>query len=192
MQSKASTVAQYIAELPADRRGAIQAVRKVILKNLDKDYEEGMLYGQICYYVPHRVFPAGYHCDPSKPLCYAGLASQKGYMTLGLMCIYGSTNEAEWFRRAWTSTGKRLDMGKSCIRFKKIEDVPLEVVGEAVRRVPAKKYVEQYVKMLSDRGKGPAAAKKPAVKGATKKPVAKKATGRASATKARGRAKAAR
>jgi len=79
MQSKATTVKQYLAELPEERRQAIQAVRKVILKNLDKDYEEGMLYGMIDFYVPHRVYPSGYHCDPKQPLCYAGLASQKNY-----------------------------------------------------------------------------------------------------------------
>jgi hypothetical protein len=192
MQSKATTVAKYLAELPPDRRAAIGAVREVILRNLDKDYEEGMQYGMIAYYVPHRVFPAGYHCDPSKPLCYAALASQKGYMSLYLMCIYGSSEQAEWFREAWAKTGKRLDSGKSCIRFKKIEDVAMEVVGEAIRRVPARKYIEHYEKLLSGRGKGSAPAKKSAARGATRKPGAKRAAGRASGSKARGRAKAAR
>ena len=87
MQSQATTVEQYLAELPEDRRAAIAAVRKVILKNLDKDFEEGMQYGGIWYYVPHRVFPAGYHCDPTKPLCYAGLAS------LGHAAFFG----VEWY-----------------------------------------------------------------------------------------------
>lgn len=167
MQSKATTVAQYLAELPADRRAAIEAVRKVVRKNLDQDYEEGMQYGMIGYYVPHRIFPAGYHCDPKQPLPFAGLASQKNHMALYLMCIYGDTEHARWFQQAWAKTGKKLDMGKSCIRFKKLEDVALDVIGEAIRRVPARKYIEIYEKMwmsASKPAKKSAAIKKPAKK----------------------------
>jgi hypothetical protein len=142
MQSKVTTVEQYLSELPEDRRKAIEAVRQVILKNLDKDYEEGMQYGMIGYYVPHRVYPPGYHCDPKQPLTFAGLASQKNHMSLYLMCVYGDSNHLQWFREAWAKSGKKLDMGKSCVRFKKLEDLPLDVIGEAIRRVPAKKYVE--------------------------------------------------
>ncbi len=144
MQSKATTVKQYLAELPPDRRAAIQAVRAVILDNLDKDYEEGMQYGMIGYYVPHRVFPAGYHCDPRQPLCFAGLASQKGHMSLYMMCEYGAGAGEDWFRKAWARTGKKLDMGKCCIRFKKLDDLPLDLIGEAIRRVPAKAYIKRY------------------------------------------------
>ncbi len=136
MQSKATTVAQYLSELPDDRRKALEAVRKVILKNLDRDYEEGMQYGMIGYYVPHRIYPAGYHCDPKQPLPFACLASQKNYMSLYLMCIYGDSDHAKWFQNAWAKTGKKLDMGKSCVRFKKLEDLALGVIGEAIRRVP--------------------------------------------------------
>ena len=145
MQSKAATVAEYLDSLPPDRRAEIQTVRKVILNNLDKDYEEGMLYGSIAYYVPHRVFPAGYHCDPSKPLCYAGLASQKNSMSLYLMCIYGDEVHRKWFQQAWAKSGKKLNMGKSCIRFKRAEDLALDVVAEALARVPARKFVEAYL-----------------------------------------------
>ena len=123
MQSKATTVDQYLAELPEDRRKALEAVRQVVLKNLDKDYEEGIQYGMIGYYVPHRVHPAGYHCDPKQPLPFASLASQKNHMALYLMCIYGDTDHAKWFRDAWAKTGKKLDMGKACVRFKKLEDL---------------------------------------------------------------------
>jgi hypothetical protein len=151
MQSKAKTVEAYLASLPAERRAAMEAVREVIRRNLDVDYEEGMLYGMIGYYVPHRVFPAGYHCDPSKPLCFAGLGSQKGYMSLYLMCVYGSEAERERFEAAWKKTGKKLDMGKSCVRFKKVDDLALDVIAETVRRVPARKYVERYVKVLEGR-----------------------------------------
>jgi hypothetical protein len=141
MQSKAATVAEYLAELPEDRRRAIEAVRKVILENLDSDYEEGMQYGVIGYYVPHRVYPAGYHCDSKQPLPFAGLASQKNYMSLYLMCTYGDTPLAGWFREAWAKTGKKLDAGKACTRFKKVDDLALDVIGEAIRRMPAKKYI---------------------------------------------------
>ena len=146
--SKAPSVGEYLAGLPPDRRAAIEAVRKVILKNLDKDFEEGMNYGMIGYYVPHRLYPAGYHCDPKLPLPFAALASQKNYMAIYLMsvCDCGTSAknpraEGAWFRKAWLSTGKKLDMGKSCIRFRKIEDVALEVIGQAIARVPAKQHI---------------------------------------------------
>jgi hypothetical protein len=141
MQSKAATVEEYLAELPEDRRAAIQTVREVILKNLDADYEEGMQYGMISYFVPHRVYPAGYHCDPSQPLPFACLASQKNYMSLYMMSCYGSADELARFQDAWAKTGKKLNMGKSCIRFKKAEDLALNVIGDAIRRMPAKKYI---------------------------------------------------
>ncbi|MBC7782799.1 MAG: DUF1801 domain-containing protein [Burkholderiales bacterium] len=144
MISKAKTVKDYLAELPADRRAAIEAVRKVIRQNLDKGFEEGMLYGGICYYVPHSIYPAGYHCDPKLPLTYAGLASQKHYMTIGLMCVYGDGDMQTWLREAWAKTGKKLDMGKSCIRFKKLEDLPLELIGQAIARVSVKQYISYY------------------------------------------------
>jgi hypothetical protein len=153
MQSKATTVQEYLSSLPADRRAAIERVREVILKNLDKDYEEGMSYGMIGYYVPHRVFPAGYHCDPKQGLPFAALASQKNYMSLYLMglycgCVDGVSDTAlvRWFRAAWAKSGKKLDMGTSCIRFKKTEDLSLDVLGEAIRRMPARLHIEEYTK----------------------------------------------
>jgi hypothetical protein len=153
MQSKATTVAQYLAELPEDRRKAIEAVRQVVLKNLDKDYEEGIQYGMIGYYVPHRVYPPGYHCDPKQPLPFAGLGSQKNHMALYLMCTYGDTAHLSWFQDAWAKTGKKLDMGKSCVRFKKLDDLALDVIGEAIKRVPAKKYIEHCEAALKTTGK---------------------------------------
>jgi hypothetical protein len=149
MQSKAPTVQAYLNSLPEDRRAALSSVRDVILKNLDASYEEGMQYGVIGYYVPHRVYPKGYHCDPRQPLPFAALASQKNYMSLYLMSVYcgcvdGSSDNqhARWFREAWAKTGKKLDIGKACIRFKKIEDLPLDLIGEAVRRIPASMYIK--------------------------------------------------
>ena len=160
MQSKAATVEEYLASLPEDRREALQAVRKVILKNLDKKIQEGMQYGMIGYYVPHSVYPAGYHCDPKQPLPYAGLASQKNSISLYLMGLYGSPEDDAWFREAWGKTGKKLDMGKSCVRFKKLEDVPLDVIGQAIKRIPAKTYIERYEATLAGRGKSKGRGKK--------------------------------
>lgn len=148
MQSKATTVAQYLAELPEDRRIAIEAVRKVVLKNLDKKFEEGMQYGMIGFYVPHSVYPPGYHCDPRQPLPFAGLGSQKNYMSLYLGCVYGSHIAAQRFQAEWAKTGKKLDMGKSCIRFRKLEDLALDVIGETIRRVKAKAFIESYESAL--------------------------------------------
>jgi hypothetical protein len=156
MQSKAKTVEQYMAELPEDRRKAIEAVRKVIRKNLDKQYEEGMQYGMIGYYVPHKIYPPGYHCDPKQPLPFACLASQKNYMSLYLGCVYSDSAQYKWFQKAWADTGKKLDMGKSCIRFKKLDDLPLEVVGEAIRRNPTKAYIALYESVLKEAVKRPA------------------------------------
>jgi len=155
VKSSATTVKEYLASLPADRRAGVEAVRKVILKNLDKDYEESMLWGMIGYAVPHRVWPLGYHCDPSKPLMMAALASQKNCLTVHLMSVYSDKAERAWFQRAWAKSGKKLNMGGCCVRFKKVEDAALEVIGEAIRRTPAKAYVEHYVKMLARTGRGP-------------------------------------
>lgn len=144
MQSKAATVKAYLAELPPDRRKAIEAVRKVILANLDPDIEEGMQYGMIGYAVPHRVYPDGYHCDPKQPLPYAGLASQKQYMSLYVMSVYSMPGEEKWVRERFEAAGKKLDMGKCCIRFKSLDDLPLDVVGELFRRVSAKDHIAFY------------------------------------------------
>lgn len=144
MQSKAKTVKAYLAELPADRRAALQAVREVILENLDGEYEEGMQYGMIGYYVPHKVYPAGYHTNPKQPLPFASLASQKNHMAIYLMCLYSDEDQEAWFRQAWAAAGKKLDMGKSCVRFKKLEDVALDVLGETIKRVPARAFIEHY------------------------------------------------
>ena len=159
----------YLAALPADRRAAIAAVRKVVLENLDDGYEEGMQYGMIGYFVPHSVHPAGYHCDPRQPVPFAALASQKNYMSLYLMSAYGEGSELAWLQKAWKKAGKKLDMGKCCIRFKQVEDLPLEVVGEAIRRVPAKLFLERYVQTTSGMEKRTISKRKTA-----KKKVAKR------------------
>ena len=192
MKSKATTVEQYLAELPSDRRDALQAVRQVILKHLPKGYAEGMQYGMIGYFVPHSVYPPGYHCDPQQPLPLASLASQKNHMAIYLMCIYSDDQQAAWFREAWKKTGKKLDMGKSCIRFKKIEDVPLKVIGQAIKRVPVKRFIEHYESVTQGRPGAP--PRKTAQKAAPKKKrlskktaTTKKVAGRPGKRKPRGR-----
>ena len=144
MQSKAKTVAKYLAELPDDRREALRAVRDAIVKNLPRGYKECVSNGAIGYVVPHSVYPPGYHCDPKQPLPFVGLASQKNYMAIYLMCIYDDPEYMAWFRQAWKASGKKLDMGTSCVRFKKLEDVPLKVIGDAIKRVPVKKFIKYY------------------------------------------------
>jgi hypothetical protein len=147
MQSKATTVAQYLAELPADRRAVIESVRALILQNLDPVFEEGMQYGMIGYFVPHRVYPPGYHCDPRQPLPFICLASQKNHLSLYLGCVYGPEREKP-FREAWAKTGKKLDLGKSCLRFKKLEDLALDVLGESIRRTSARGFIRYYEAMI--------------------------------------------
>jgi len=144
MQSKATSVQQYLRELSAERRDAIASVRAVILKNLDPIFEEGMQYGMIGYFVPHKIYPSGYHCDPTQPLPFVCLASQKNYMSLYLGCVYGNAERERWFREAWAKTGKKLDMGKSCLRFKKLDDLALDVIGETIRRLPARTFIREY------------------------------------------------
>ncbi|MFG0242570.1 MAG: DUF1801 domain-containing protein [Phycisphaerales bacterium JB054] len=192
MQSKATTVEAYLKELPEDRRKALEAIRKVFKKNLGKGYEEGMQYGMIGYFVPHSVYPDGYHCDPKQPLPFAGLASQKNHMSMYMMCIYGIDEHRDRFIKGWEAAAaegraRKLDMGKACIRFKKLEDVPLDVVGEAIKRVPVKMYIEHYESVIKQSGaRKPAAkkaAKKAGVKPAAKKTAAKKATGKKAAIK---------
>jgi uncharacterized protein YdhG (YjbR/CyaY superfamily) len=157
MQSKAATVAEYMAELPEDRRAALMKVRQVIRKNLPKGIVEEMQYGMIGYSVPHKIYPAGYHCDPKRPLPVAGLASQKGYISFYLCTLYQNPELQAWFKARIAESGKKLDMGKGCVRCKKLEDVPLDVVGEAIRRMTVEEVVANYD---AQRAKSKAAKKK--------------------------------
>ena len=151
MQSKAKTVKEYLAALPADRRKAIEQVRKVILDNLPKGYVEMMQYGYIGYAVPLSLYPAGYHCKKDEPLPYASLASQKNFMAIYLFCTYMKPGDHEWLKKEFKARGKKLDMGKSCIRFKKIEDLPLDVIGEVIGKTPVKEHVAIYEKAFGRR-----------------------------------------
>jgi hypothetical protein len=158
MQSQAPTVAAYLKQLPAERRAVIEAVRKVILANLDCGIEETMNYGMIGYVIPHSVYPAGYHCDPSKPFPYAGLAAQKNYCSLYLMPVYNETEN--WFRQEWQRGGKKLKMGTCCIRFNKLEDLDLQVIAKALKRFTIALSLRNYEALLGKRASNKPAGKK--------------------------------
>ncbi len=140
-QSKAQTVEEYLAELPIDRREAIVAVRKVILAHLPQGYEETMQFGMIGYVIPLERYPKTYN---QQALQYAALASQKNYMSLYLMNIYGDKETQEWFTEQYRASGKRLDMGKSCVRFKKLEDLPIHLIGQAIARTTVAEFIKRY------------------------------------------------
>jgi uncharacterized protein YdhG (YjbR/CyaY superfamily) len=149
MQSKATTVEQYIAELPAERKKAIETLRKVIKKNLPNGFEECMGYGMICYVVPLSSYPAGYHVDPALPLGFISLASQKNFIALYHMCVYGDPKLSKWFAEEYVKLGiGKLDMGKSCIRFKNLEKIPYELIGELCTKVTMEEWIKRYEKIV--------------------------------------------
>ena len=164
-----ATVSEYLKSLPADRRRIVDAVRKVIKANLPPGYKEGIQYGMVGYFVPHSIYPDGYHCDPKQPLPFASVASQKNHIAIYMMCIYSDEKHASWFTKEWKKTGKRLDMGKSCIRFKRLEDLPLELIGEAVARVPVQDFIEFYERAVKRPGKRPSSQKSATAKKKTSK-----------------------
>src|SRR2546421_6262597 len=163
----ASTVAQYLAALPADRRAALSAVRKVINENLPEGYEEGMQFGMIGWYVPLSMYPAGYGENPKVPLSFVALASQKSGMVLHFLCFYGHPTLSTWFTSEYKKSDKKLDMGKGCVRFKSLEDLALDVVGRTVARVSAEEHMANYQAARALLGKS--SAKKGVKKSAVKK-----------------------
>jgi uncharacterized protein YdhG (YjbR/CyaY superfamily) len=140
MRSNASTVEEYLAELPEERRAAIEAVRQVILKNLPKGYEEVMNWGMITYQVPLETYADTYN---KKPLMYAALAAQKNHMAVYLTAIYMNEKASREFEEAYIATGKRYDVGKSCVRFKELVDLPLELIGESIASLQVSEFVDR-------------------------------------------------
>ena len=141
VSSSATTVDEYLAGLPPDRREAVETVLDVVRRNLPPGFEEGMGYGMIGWFVPLERFPDTYN---GQPLGLAALASQKQYLSLYLNSVYGDPDAERWFRERWATTGKMLDMGKSCVRFRRVEDLPLEVIGEAIARTSVDEFVDRY------------------------------------------------
>jgi len=148
MQSEAKNVDDYLANLPPERQAAMQTVRKVILENLPEGYQETMGWGMISYEVPLEVYPDTYN---KKPLSYVALASQKNHMAVYLMTIYTSEEKARQFEREYRATGKRYDVGKSCVRFRKLDDLPLTLIASEVRSFKMNDYIELAKKTGSNR-----------------------------------------
>jgi len=149
MQSKASTPDQYIAELPEDRKEVMQKLRDIVKKNLPKGFEETMQYGMLGYVVPHNIYPDGYHCNPKDALPFMALASQKNHIGFYHMGIYSDPDLMKWFMEEYPkhATGK-LDMGKSCIRFKNPKKIPFELLGELTTKVSVAEWIAKYESIL--------------------------------------------
>lgn len=147
MQSKATSPEQYISELPDDRKEVIRKLRQTILKNIPSGFEEQMSYGMLGYIVPHSIYPDGYHCSPELPLPFINLASQKNFVALYHSGIYASKELLDWFVAEYPKYVKtKLDMGKSCIRFKKLETIPFELIGELCTKMTVDEWIALYEK----------------------------------------------
>ena len=140
-RSEATTVEQYLNELAPDRREAIEAVRSVVLDSLPEGYDESMNWGMISWEIPLERYPKTYN---KQPLMYAALASQKNYMSLYLMCVYTHDGTQTEFERRFKESGKKLNMGKSCVRFKKVDDLPMDLIAETIASTPVDDYIRSY------------------------------------------------
>lgn len=152
--STAATPDEYIASLPDDRREAVARVREVINRNLPPGYQEGIAYGMIGWWVPLETFPDTYN---GQPLGLAGIASQKNYISLYLNTVYGSPSEEAWFKQRYAESGKKLSMGKSCLRFRHLGDIPLDVIGETIARADLDRTLAHYAEARGSSRKSRAA-----------------------------------
>lgn len=145
MTSTAKTPNDYFKELPADRKEPMAQLRDTINKNLPKGFEETMSYGMVGYVVPHHIYPAGYHCDPKLPLPFAAIASQKNFIAFYHMGIYALPELLQWFQEEYSKFTKgKIDMGKSCLRFKKPEHIPHKLIGELMKKMSVEKWISVY------------------------------------------------
>ncbi len=150
MRSEAKTPEEYLASLPEDRKTAMTELRGAVVKNLPKGFKEGMGYGMLGYSVPHSKYPNGYHCDPKQPLPFMGMASQKNFIAVYHMGIYCDPKLLKWFTDEFPKHSKtKLDMGKSCIRFKKPDQIPFKLIGELASKLSPDKWIEMYEKGLN-------------------------------------------
>ena len=150
MQSKSKTPDDYIKELPIERIPYFNKLRETILKHIPKGFEECMAYGMIGYVVPHTLYPTGYHCDPKLPLGFVSIASQKNFISLYHMGIYADPELLDWFVSEYPKhTKTKLDMGKSCIRFKKPDAIPYELIGELMQKMTVKEWIKKYEKLIT-------------------------------------------
>ncbi len=145
MKANGKTVKEILINVPADRAEAFNKLHDVIVKNLPKGFEAGISYGGLGYVIPHTLYPAGYHCKPSEPLPFAGLASQKDSINFYHMGIYADPELMKWFVTEYPKhTKQKLDMGKSCVRFKKMDDIPYKLIGELMKKMTAKEWIAKY------------------------------------------------
>lgn len=145
MQYEASTPDDYISQLPEDRKGPVSKLRKTILDNLPIGFEEGINYKMLGYYIPLSTYPAGYHCDPKLPVPFMNVASQKNFIALYHMGIYAKKELLDWFVAEYPKHSKyKLDMGKSCIRFKKVDAIPYELISQLVRKMSMEEWLKLY------------------------------------------------
>lgn len=152
MKATFDTTEQYYAALPPERKVAMEELRRVINKNLPKGFHEQMYYGMPGWVVPHSIFPEGYHCDPKLPLGFINIASQKGFIAIYHMGIYSSPELLNWFVSEFPKhSGAKLDMGKSCIRFKKPDEIPFKLLGELAKKMTVKEWINTYETILKRR-----------------------------------------
>ncbi len=145
MKAEGNTVQEILTNLPADRIIPFNKLHEVIVKNLPKGFEPAISYGGLGYVVPHKIYPAGYHCKPSEPLPFAGIASQKGSINFYHMGIYADPKLLKWFQAEYPKHSKqKLDMGKSCVRFKKLDEIPYKLIGELMKKISVKDWIEKY------------------------------------------------
>ncbi|MGO4822177.1 MULTISPECIES: DUF1801 domain-containing protein [unclassified Flavobacterium] len=145
MQSKALSVVDYLNELPEERKTAMLALREAILNNIPDGFTETMSYGMIGYVIPHSLYPAGYHCDPKLPLPFINIASQKNFIALYHMGIYAKPDLLQWFVKEYPKyRTHKLDMGKSCIRFKKVDQIPLPLIAALVQKISVEEWIKCY------------------------------------------------
>jgi len=152
MQSKAKTVEEYLNELPEERKVPISTLRNSILHHLPKGFEEEMSYGMLGYVVPHTLYPGGYHCNPKLPLPFMNLASQKNFIALYHMGIYANPELLEWFTSEFPKhSSQKLDMGKGCIRFKKLDQIPVDLIGELAGKMSVEDWIDCYETQIKNR-----------------------------------------
>lgn len=145
MQIKVDTVEEYIDQIPEERKEVIQKLRKVLSENLPEGFREEMSYGMIGYVVPHSLYPKGYHCTPKLPLPFISIASQKNFVALYHMNLYANKSLMEWFTAEYPKHSKaKLDIGKSCMRFKKLDQIPYELIGELAQKITVQQWIKTY------------------------------------------------
>lgn len=154
MKAPGTTVNEILEKIPEERKEGFNKLHSTIVKNLPRGFEAGISYGGLGYVVPHTIYPAGYHCKPSEPLPFAGIASQKGSVNVYHMGIYSDPKLMEWFVGEFPKhSSKKLDMGKSCIRFKKVEDIPFELIGELMTKMTVQDWIDRYESLYNPKTK---------------------------------------